>query len=129
MNFYQRVYELARRIPAGRCASYGQLALMLGNPRASRAVGYAMRACKDPAVPCLRRPSAPASSAPCWRRRGCPLPPTAGRRWRCAAGTEPDPDAEHAGRKPGTNPAAGPCGRPDRGNMTGFACHFPTGVI
>ena len=54
MNFYQRVYELARRIPAGRCASYGQLALMLGNPRASRAVGYAMRACKDPAVPCHR---------------------------------------------------------------------------
>ena len=54
MNFYQRVYELARRIPAGRCASYGQLALMLGNPRAARAVGYAMRACKDPAVPCHR---------------------------------------------------------------------------
>ena len=49
MNFYQRVYELARRIPAGRCASYGQLALMLG-----KAVGYAMRACKDPAVPCHR---------------------------------------------------------------------------
>ena len=54
MNFYQRVYELARRIPAGKCASYGQLALMLGNPRAARAVGYAMRACKDPAVPCHR---------------------------------------------------------------------------
>ena len=129
MNFYQRVYELARRIPAGRCASYGQLALMLGNPRASRAVGYAMRACKDPAVPCHRvlrgdgstaEASAPASSAPCWRRRGCPLPPTAGRRWSCAAGTEPDP---------GTNPAAGPCGRPGGGNMTGFACHFPTVVI
>ena len=43
MNFYERVYELVRRIPAGKCASYGQLALMLGNPRASRAVGYAMR--------------------------------------------------------------------------------------
>ena len=38
MNFYERVYELVRRIPAGKCASYGQLALMLGNPRASRAV-------------------------------------------------------------------------------------------
>ena len=54
MNFYQRVYALVRRIPAGKCATYGQLALMLGNPRASRAVGYAMRACKDPAVPCHR---------------------------------------------------------------------------
>ena len=131
MNFYQRVYELARRIPAGRCASYGQLALMLGNPRASRAVGYAMRACKDPAVPCHRVLRGDGSTAEAFGpgRRGCPLPPTAGRRWRCAAGTEPDPDAERAGRKPGTNPAAGPCGRPDRGNMTGFACHFPTGVI
>ena len=54
MNFYQRVYALVRRIPAGKCATYGQLALMLGNPRASRAVGYAMRACKDPSVPCHR---------------------------------------------------------------------------
>ena len=54
MNFYQRVYELARRIPAGRCASYGQLALMLGNPRAARAVGYAMGACRDASVPCHR---------------------------------------------------------------------------
>ena len=54
MNFYERVYELVRRIPAGKCASYGQLALMLGNPRASRAVGYAMRACRTPGVPCHR---------------------------------------------------------------------------
>ena len=54
MNFYQQVYALVRRIPAGKCATYGQLALMLGNPRASRAVGYAMRACKDPSVPCHR---------------------------------------------------------------------------
>ena len=54
MNFYERVYELVRRIPAGKCASYGQLALMLGNPRASRAVGYAMRACRTSGVPCHR---------------------------------------------------------------------------
>ena len=53
-GFYRRVYALAARIPAGKCASYGQLALMLGSPRAARAVGYAMRACKDPAVPCHR---------------------------------------------------------------------------
>ena len=53
-GFYRRVYALAARIPAGKCASYGQLALMLGSPRAARAVGYAMGACKDPAVPCHR---------------------------------------------------------------------------
>ena len=53
-GFYRRVYDLAVRIPAGKCASYGQLAFMLGSPRAARVVGYAMRACKDPAVPCHR---------------------------------------------------------------------------
>ena len=63
MSFYQRVYELARRIPAGRCASYGQLALMLGNPRASRAVGYAMGACRDASVPCHRVLRADGSTA------------------------------------------------------------------
>lgn len=33
MNFYERVYELVQGASqAGKCASYGQLALMLGNP-------------------------------------------------------------------------------------------------
>ena len=64
MHFYERVYELARRIPAGRCASYGQLALMLGNPRAARAVGYAMRACGDPSVPCHRVVRADGATVP-----------------------------------------------------------------
>lgn len=44
MNFHERVYSLVRRIPAGRVATYGQIAAMLGNPRAARAVGWAMRA-------------------------------------------------------------------------------------
>ena len=39
-----------RRIPAGRTASYGQVAAMLGRPRAARAVGGAMRRC-PPGVP------------------------------------------------------------------------------
>ena len=64
MNFYERVYELVRRIPAGKCASYGQLALMLGNPRASRAVGHAMRACRTPSVPCHRVVRADGSTTP-----------------------------------------------------------------
>lgn len=54
MSYYDRVYELVARIPKGKCASYGQLALMTGSPRAARAVGYALRACKDPAMPCHR---------------------------------------------------------------------------
>ena len=53
-EIYGRVYELARRIPQGRVSSYGRLARMLGQPRWARLVGYAMRACHDPSVPCHR---------------------------------------------------------------------------
>lgn len=45
MNFYERVYEEVRRIPRGKVATYGQIARRLGAPRASRAVGYALRRC------------------------------------------------------------------------------------
>lgn len=55
----QRIYEIAARIPKGCVASYGQVALMAGNPRASRAVGFAMHNNPDPGVyggkiPCHR---------------------------------------------------------------------------
>ena len=42
-NFNERVYEIAARIPEGKVATYGQIAAMLGNPMAARAVGSAMR--------------------------------------------------------------------------------------
>ncbi|MCI0554384.1 MAG: MGMT family protein, partial [Anaerolineae bacterium] len=35
---------LVRRIPRGRVTTYGRIAQMLDNPRASRAVGYALHA-------------------------------------------------------------------------------------
>lgn len=54
MSYYDKVYDLVRRIPRGRVATYGQLALMSGSPRAARAAGYAMAACTDPAIPCHR---------------------------------------------------------------------------
>lgn len=54
MSYYDRVYDIVRSIPPGRAATYGQIALMTGSPRASRAVGYAMASCKDPSVPCHR---------------------------------------------------------------------------
>ena len=37
---------------------------MLGNPRASRAVGHAMRACRTPGVPCHRVVRADGSTTP-----------------------------------------------------------------
>lgn len=43
-NFYDAVYKLVREIPRGRVMTYGQIATILGAPRAARAVGYAMRA-------------------------------------------------------------------------------------
>jgi methylated-DNA-protein-cysteine methyltransferase-like protein len=41
------VYALVSAIPAGRIATYGQIAALLGAPRAARAVGRAMRQCPD----------------------------------------------------------------------------------
>jgi methylated-DNA-protein-cysteine methyltransferase-like protein len=37
-------YEIMARIPRGRVATYGQIALLAGRPRAARQVGYAMAA-------------------------------------------------------------------------------------
>ena len=53
-SFFQRVYALVRQIPEGKVATYGQLALLVGAPRAARAVGYALNVCRDPDVPCHR---------------------------------------------------------------------------
>jgi methylated-DNA-protein-cysteine methyltransferase-like protein len=44
-RFHRAVYRLVRQIPPGRVATYGQIAAILGWPRAARAVGYAMRHC------------------------------------------------------------------------------------
>ncbi len=50
--FDRAVYRLVREIPRGRVVSYGQIAALLGSPRAARAVGYAMKRCpQGSAVP------------------------------------------------------------------------------
>jgi O-6-methylguanine DNA methyltransferase len=53
-DFRARVLAVVRRIPAGRVATYGDVALLAGTPRAARAVGTVMRRCRDPRVPCHR---------------------------------------------------------------------------
>ena len=45
MIFRVAVYAFVRRIPAGQVVTYGQVAALLGRPRAARAVGGAMRRC------------------------------------------------------------------------------------
>ena len=46
-GFFPAVYEVVRQIPRGRVMSYGQIARLLGFPRAARQVGWAMRKCPD----------------------------------------------------------------------------------
>lgn len=45
--FFEQVYDVVGRIPYGKVASYGQIARMLGRPRAAREVGWAMRCCPE----------------------------------------------------------------------------------
>jgi methylated-DNA-protein-cysteine methyltransferase-like protein len=49
-RFHRAVYRLVRDIPRGQVVTYGQVAAILGWPRAARAVGQAMRHC-PPDVP------------------------------------------------------------------------------
>jgi methylated-DNA-protein-cysteine methyltransferase related protein len=50
----EKVYKLVQSIPAGRVATYGQIAELLGNYRLSRQVGWALHANKSSEVPCHR---------------------------------------------------------------------------
>jgi methylated-DNA-protein-cysteine methyltransferase-like protein len=53
-NFFDKVYEIARQIPRGRVTTYSAIAKHLGVPNGARAVGWAMRACSNPRIPCHR---------------------------------------------------------------------------
>ncbi len=55
LSYRQKVYEIAKRIPAGKVATYRQLAKMAGNPKAARAVGMFMKQNPDlSTIPCHR---------------------------------------------------------------------------
>ena len=51
---YRRIYDAVKTIPAGKVATYGMLAALLGVKGGGHAVGFAMAACKDETVPCHR---------------------------------------------------------------------------
>lgn len=46
LSFYKQVYDLVCKIPKGKVTTYGNIAYILGKPRAARAVGYALNALK-----------------------------------------------------------------------------------
>ena len=55
MGFFEVVYEVVKRIPKGKVATYGQVAKMIGYPRKSYVVGWALHANPQPGViPCHR---------------------------------------------------------------------------
>lgn len=55
MNTFEKIYDVVKRIPKGKVASYGTVAAMAGNPRWARVVGYALHSNPEPiAIPCHR---------------------------------------------------------------------------
>lgn len=64
-TFENRIHEIAKMIPEGKVATYGQLAFMAGNPRGARMAGRAMKnAPEDMDIPCHRVVNAAGELAP-----------------------------------------------------------------
>ncbi|WP_292596433.1 MGMT family protein [Mesotoga sp. UBA6090] len=53
LSVYRRIYDMVRRIPSGRVATYGQIASLVGGCSA-RMVGYAMAGVSDETIPWQR---------------------------------------------------------------------------
>jgi methylated-DNA-protein-cysteine methyltransferase-like protein len=55
LTFYEKIYRTVEGIPPGFVMTYGQIAMLIGHPRAARQVGGAMRnSPKDRGLPCHR---------------------------------------------------------------------------
>ncbi len=63
---FSTFYAIIMHIPAGKVATYGQIACLAGMPRCARTVGYAVSSCKDPAVPCHRVVDRFGGTKPCF---------------------------------------------------------------
>ena len=65
MTVFEKIYEVVKKIPYGKVATYGQIAAICGNPRWARAVGYALHANPDPEnIRCYRVVNRVGSLAP-----------------------------------------------------------------
>ena len=55
MSVFQKIYDVVCQIPKGKVATYGTVALLAGNPRWARVVGYALHNNPAPVIiPCHR---------------------------------------------------------------------------
>lgn len=52
-NFFTKIYEITKKIPEGKVATYGQIAGILGTKDA-RKVGWALHGNTNPKIPCHR---------------------------------------------------------------------------
>ena len=50
-EFANKVFDVVKRIPRGKVATYGQVACMIGSPRSARYVGFVLRTNPEPANP------------------------------------------------------------------------------
>ena len=64
-DFDAEVYDIVAQIPAGRVATYGQIARLIGMPGYARRVGRALSAAPA-GVPCHRVVNAAGRTAPGW---------------------------------------------------------------
>ena len=54
-NFFNRVYEVVKKVPSGKVITYGGVAHAIGAPRCSRQVGWALHCNPQPGIiPCHR---------------------------------------------------------------------------
>ena len=53
-NFKEKVFEAVKKIPKGKTATYKEVAVLAGRPRAWRAVGNILNNNFDPKIPCHR---------------------------------------------------------------------------
>lgn len=55
LGFFESVYNVVKQIPKGKVATYGQIAFLIGRPKASRFVGFALHSNPNPiTIPCHR---------------------------------------------------------------------------
>lgn len=52
---FESVYDVVKKIPRGKVATYGQIAILAGDVKGARTVGWALHSNPDPdAIPCYR---------------------------------------------------------------------------
>lgn len=55
MKTFDKIYDIVKKIPSEKVATYGQIALYAGNKRWSQVVGFALHSNPDPEnIPCHR---------------------------------------------------------------------------